>query len=216
MARRLGVRFVSGEMVLGLRMVKGKVRQVITPNAIYEGESVLVAAGLASRKIINTVGIDVPMDSSLLECLVTEAEPKMFDQMLGTADADFYGHQSKHGSFVFGGSSGMEPYHKDTEAPITNSMTASCICRGIMKYFPDLADAKIVRTWAGWSDKSADGVPVLGSVEETPGLFLACAFTGHGFGIAPAVGEQLSKLIITGKTDVDISPLHYDRFKAKI
>lgn len=74
---------------------------------------------------------------------------------------------------VFGGSSGLEPFRKDNGTPITSSITAPCICRGIIKYFPDLADAKIVRTWAGWSDKSADGVPVLGNVEEVPGLVLA-------------------------------------------
>ena len=140
----------------------------------------------------------------------------MFDQMLGTAEADFYGHQTKHGSFVFGGSSGLEPFNKDNGTPVTSSMTAPCICRGIMKYFPDLADARIVRTWAGWSDKSADGVPVLGGVGEVPGLYLACAFTGHGFGISPAVGQQMAKLMLTGTTDVDIQPLRYDRFKAKI
>ena len=175
-----------------------------------------MAAGLGSREILSTVGIDVPMSSSLLEALVTEAQPAMFPQMLGTADADFYGHQTKHGSFVFGGSSGLEPFNKDNGTPVTSSITAPCICRGIMKYFPDLADAKIVRTWAGWSDKSADGVPVLGAIEEVPGLYAACAFTGHGFGIAPAVGEQLGKLMTTGVTDVDLTPLHYDRFRAKI
>ena len=216
MARRLGVTFITGEMVKELRVIKGSIRQVVTDNNIYEGESVLVAAGLDSREILTSVGIDIPMTNSLLECLVTEAQPHMFDQMLGTAEADFYGHQTKHGSFVFGGSSGLERYNKDNGTPVNSSKTAPCICRGIMKYFPDLADAKIVRTWAGWSDKSADGVPVLGNVEEVPGLVLACGFTGHGFGIAPAVGEQLAKLMLTGKTDVDISPLHYDRFKAKI
>ena len=216
MARRLGVRFVSGEMVRELRTVKGKIRQVITDNNIYEGESVLVAAGLDSRPILTSVGIDVPMTNSLLEALVTEAEPHMFDQMLGTAEADFYGHQTKHGSFVFGGSSGLERYNKDNGTPVTNSKTAPCICRGIMKYFPDLANAKIVRTWAGWMDASADGVPALGKVDEIPGLFVACAFNGHGFGIAPAAGEQLAKLIVTGKTDIDLYDLRYDRFKAKI
>ena len=216
MARRLGARFITGEPVQELRTVKGKIRKVITPNHVYEGEQVLVAAGLHSREILGTVGIDVPMDGSLLEALVTEAEPPMFDQMLGTADADFYGHQTKHGSFVFGGSSGLEPFYKDNGTPVTSSRTAPCICRGIMKYFPDLADAKIVRTWAGWSDRSADGVPVLGAVDEIPGLYAACAFTGHGFGISPAVGDQLAKLIRTGSTDVDLSPLRYDRFHAKI
>ena len=216
MARRLGARFITGEPVTELRTVKGKIRKVITPNNVYEGEQVLVAAGLHSREILGTVCIDVPMDGSLLEALVTEAEAPMFDQMLGTADADFYGHQTKHGSFVFGGSSGLEPFYKDNGTPVTSSRTAPCICRGIMKYFPELADAKIVRTWAGWSDRSADGVPVLGAVDEIPGLYAACAFTGHGFGISPAVGDQLAKLIRTGSTDVDLSPLRYDRFHAKI
>ena len=216
MARRLGAHFITGEKVVALKKIKGHVRQVVTPNNVYEGDQVFVAAGLASRQIAGTVGIDIPMTSSLIEALVTEAEPHMFDQMLGTAEADFYGHQTKHGSFVFGGSSGLEPFRKDNGTPITSSITAPCICRGIIKYFPDLADAKIVRTWAGWSDKSADGVPILGTVEEVPGLVLACGFTGHGFGIAPAVGEQLAKLMLTGKTDIDLSALHYNRFKAKI
>ncbi len=216
MARRLGVTFISGEQVKKLRVIRGKIRQVITQNNIYEGESVLVAAGLDSREILSSVGIDIPMTNSLLEALVTEAQPHMFDQMLGTAEADFYGHQTKHGSFVFGGSSGLERYNKDDGTPVTNAKTAPCICRGIMKYFPDLANAKIVRTWAGWMDASADGVPSLGKVDEVPGLYVACAFNGHGFGIAPAAGEQLAKLIVTGKTDIDLYELRYDRYKAKI
>lgn len=216
MARRLGVRFITGEPVISLGMVRGKIRKVVTPNNTYEGEKVLVAAGLDSRPILTSVGIDIPMTNSLLEALVTEAEPHMFDQMLGTAEADFYGHQTKHGSFVFGGSSGLERYNKDNGTPVTNSKTAPCICRGIMKYFPDLAKAKIVRTWAGWMDASSDGVPSLGKVDEVPGLYVACAFNGHGFGIAPAAGEQLAKLMITGTTDISLDELRYDRYKAKI
>ena len=216
MARKRGVTFITGEPVRELRVIRGKIRQVVTLNNIYEGENVLVAAGLDSRGILTSVGIDIPMTNSLLECLVTEAQPHMFDQMLGTAEADFYGHQTKHGSFVFGGSSGLERYNKDNGTPVTSSKTAPCICRGIMKYFPNLAKVKIVRTWAGWMDASSDGVPALGAVEEIPGLYVACAFNGHGFGIAPAVGEQLAKLILTGRTDVDLSALHYDRYKAKI
>lgn len=216
MARRLGVTFITGEPVKELRVIKGKIRQVITPNNVYEGESVLVAAGLDSRQILSTVGIDIPMVKSLLEALVTEAQPHMFDQMLGTAEADFYGHQTKHGSFVFGGSSGMERFNKDNGTPVTNSKTAPCICRGIMKYFPDLKNAKIVRTWAGYMDASYDGVPSLGTIDEIDGLFVACAFHGHGFGIAPAASEQLAKLILSGTTDISLDEFRYDRFKAKI
>ena len=218
-ARQQGVRFITGAPVTKLRKVKGKLREVYTEDAVYEGDYVVVAAGYESRAILGTIGVDVPMHKELMECLVTEAEPHMFDQMLGTAEADFYGHQSDHGSFVFGGMSGIELNNKDTgpkNSPSNAAITAPCICRGIMKYFPALENAKIVRTWAGYLDICQDGVPVLGFVDKVPGLVVACAFSGHGFGIAPAVGEQLARLIIDGKTTVDISGLRYGRFKAKI
>ena len=151
-----------------------------------------------------------------MECLVTEAQPHMFDQMLGTAEADFYGHQSKHGSFVFGGSSGLEAYNKDNGTPINSSIGAPCTCRGIIKYFPALKDAKIVRTWGGWLDECADKVPVMGAVDEVPGLYLACGFTGHGFGIAPAAGYNLAQ-VLAGETPViNMTEFRYDRFRAKI
>jgi sarcosine oxidase subunit beta len=216
-ARKLGAKFVSNERATKLQKTKGRIRGAITENGRYEADTVIVAAGLDSRPVLNTVGIDVPMTGNLMECLVTEAQPYMFDQMLGTAEADFYGHQSKHGSFVFGGSSGLEGYTRDKSGLLDNyEKTASATCRGIMRYFPDLRKAKIIRTWAGFIDICADGVPVLGKTEEVPGLIIACAFTGHGFGISPAVGYCLSELVTTGETPVDISALRYDRFKAKI
>ncbi len=219
-ARMSGARFITGEPIKTLRRVKGRVKEVIAESKnVYEGEYVMVAAGYESRKILETVGVDVPMHQELMECLVTEAQQKMFPQMLGTAEADFYGHQSDHGSFVFGGSSGIEMNNKDIgpkNSPGNSAITAPCICRGIMKYFPELEDAKIVRTWAGYIDICQDGVPVLGFVDDVPGLVVACAFSGHGFGIAPAVGEQMARLITDGRTTVDISGLRYGRFKAKI
>ncbi|MBP2031964.1 sarcosine oxidase subunit beta [Clostridium algifaecis] len=215
-ARQLGTSFVTGEEVIEIKKINGKARQVLTKENIYEGEHIIIAAGYESRRIAATVGIDIPMNKVLLEALVTEAQPSMFYQMLGTAAADFYGHQTKHGSFVFGGSSGYEAFNKDNGTPTTSSITASCICRGIMKYFPMLKDAKIVRTWAGWIDDCKDHIPVISFVEEIPGLILACAFTGHGFGISPTVGMLLSEMVEGRETTLDINAFRYDRFKAKI
>jgi len=114
------------------------------------------------------------------------------------------------------GSSGLEDVNKDNGTPTSTSITASCICRGIMKYFPILDNIKIVRTWAGWMDVCTDQVPVISYVEEVPGLILACAFSGHGFGISPTVGLLLSEMVVDGKPSIDLSALRYDRFKAKI
>lgn len=215
-ARRLGVQFYTGEEVTELQTIKGKARRVITKKNVFEGEKIIVAAGYESRWILESVGIDIPMSRDLIEALVTEAETPMFPQMLGTADADFYGHQTDHGSFVFGGASGFETVNKDNGHNMTSSITAPCICRGIMKYIPKLADAKIVRTWAGYEDVSADGVPVLGEIKEIPGLITACAFTGHGFGISPIVGTLLAEVAREEKTTLDLSAFRYDRFKAII
>lgn len=215
-ARRKGVRFITGEKVVGLRKIRGKLRQVICASGdVFEGDTVVLAAGYASRKIAATVGIDLPMQEVTIEALVTEAEPPMFNQMLGTAEADFYGHQTKHGSFVFGGTSGLEGFTTGDRMPMTDSRSAPCFCRGIIRYFPNLARAKIVRTWAGWMDLTADKVPILGTVPEVPGLVLACGFSGHGFGIAPGAASQIAQLITEGTTDVDLSELRYDRFTAK-
>ncbi len=216
-ARALGVRYITGEAVTEIRKVRGIARKVLTENgSVYEGETIILAAGFASRNIAHTVGIDVPLRQVLLEALVTEPQPEMFYQMLGTASADFYGHQSTHGSFVFGGTSGLDFYAIEDENIPTISTTASCICRGIMKYFPNLADLKIIRTWSGYIDDCVDHIPVISHVEEVPGLILACGFSGHGFGIAPTVGLLISQMAMNVETVLDVSLFRYDRFKTKI
>ena len=215
-AKRLGVRFVTGVTVRRLVKARGRLAAVETDAGRFHANEVVLAAGLGTRPIAATVGIDVPMRGELIECLVTEAEPKMFEQMLGVATGDFYGHQTAHGSFVFGGSSGLEPTNGAFGGRPTSSITAPAECRAIMGYIPRLADAKIVRTWAGWEDTSIDGVPVISRVDEVPGLTIACAFTGHGFGISPIVGTVLSELVCGEPTTVDVSAFRYDRFHAEL
>lgn len=214
----MGVRFYTDAPVKELRKIKGKVRQVIlNDGTVFEGEQIILAAAYESRYIARTVGVDIPMTKLIDECLVTEMQPKMFDIMLGTAGADFYGHQTRHGSFVFGSDSGYEDVTdmEDPSALPTNSYTLSASCRAIMGYVPALKDAKIVRSWCGWLDNAFDGVPFISKVDEAPGLILACGFTGHGFGTAPVVGLMLSQMVAGEDTVVDLSALRYDRFKPK-
>ena len=121
------------------------------------------------------------MSNVLIEALVTEMEPPMFKQMLGTADAATRSHGSR-----------PRLLRQDNGHDRTTSVTAPAICRGILRYIPKLANAKIVRTWAGFEDVCIDGGR-LGPVDEVPGLVVACAFTGHGFGISPIVGTLLAE-----------------------
>lgn len=214
-ALEMGVRFYTDAQAKELKKVKGKVRKVLLADgAALEGETIILAAGYESRYLARTAGIDVPMTRLIDECLVTEKQPQMFDIMLGTAGADFYGHQTAHGSFVFGSDCGYEEV-TDMEDPskhTANSMTLSASCRAVISYIPALKDAKIVRSWCGWLDNAFDGVPFISRVEEAPGLILACGFTGHGFGTAPAVGLILSQMAAGEDTAVDMDAFRYDRF----
>lgn len=215
-ALELGTVFVTGVSVLKLQKVKGRIRKVVTDDGVYEAKSILLCAGYDSRRIANSVGIEVPVERQFNEVVVTEAQPKMFDIMIGVAGGEFYGHQSEHGSFVLGGNSGLQAFTSGNDNFVTNSLTTPCISRGIIKYFPMLKDVKIVRTWSGYYDQCIDVLPVIDNISEVPGLTVAFGFSGHGFGIAPAVSIALSELIMKGKSDtIDISQLTYDRFKAK-
>lgn len=211
----MGVKFYTGAKVAGLKKYRGRVREVILEDGtVMEADNVIMAAGYASRKLINTVGLDIPMHDEIDCCLVTEMEPVMFPQMLGCADADFYGHQTHHGSFVFGAVAGPEALmDEDTDTVnFAHAATLGASCRAIEGYVPSLKNAKIVRSWTGWCDCTSDGVCVLGRPEETPGLILATGFNGHGFGTAPAVGYMLAQITVGEKPLVDLTPLRFERF----
>ena len=214
-ARELGARFITGVPVTKLLTSRGKITGVETPEGNFLSETVVVAAGYESNGILSSVGINIPMKKHALTCLVTEAAPRMFRQMLGTAMADFYGHQTKHGSFVMGGTDGFDefPSRIDDSYPLVGSSMVSATCRGILGYFPMLKEVKVVRAWGGYGDFCVDAVATVSKCDEVPGLYIECGFTGHGFGLGPAAAYNIAQLICTGSCPADISPLRYNRFR---
>ncbi|MGB5445228.1 MAG: FAD-binding oxidoreductase [Psychromonas sp.] len=206
---------MSGQHVLSLKMVAGELRQVVTTDGVFEADRIILAAGLESRSISQSVGVDVPMKAIALDTLITDAQPPMFYQMLGTAMADFYGHQTTHGSFVFGGGKPLNPDLISSAADHTPIEATADTCRGILGYIPAMKHEKVVRSWVGIIDWCEDKVPVLSKVEDVPGLILGCGFSGHGFGIAPSVGTVLAELASDETPSIDISGLGYDRFAGR-
>ena len=214
-ARELGVLFLTGQHVLSMKMVAGRVRKVVTADGEFEADKIILAAGLESRRISQSVGVDVPMQGIALDTLITDAQPPLFYQMLGTAMADFYGHQTTHGSFVFGGGSPLNPELTTSTADQTPIEATASTCQGILGYLPVLKHAKVVRSWVGIIDMCEDKVPVLSNVEGVTGLILGCGLSGHGFGIAPSVGTVLADLACDETPSIDISGLKYERFSGR-
>lgn len=133
---------------------------------------------------------------------------------LSSADGNFYGSQTKHGSFIFGGNTNLERYEECyDDRPINTGKQSPDKCRAIGKFIPALKDVKVVRHWAGWLDSMVDRLPIIQEIPEVPGLVLACGFSGHGFAIGPAVGKIVTQIVMGEPTSVDVSALDYERFK---
>lgn len=61
-----------------------------------------------------------------------------------------------------------------------------------------LAVHRVAHRWAGLRSFVADGSPVLGAAGNAPGFFWAAALGGYGIQIAPAVGQAVASLVLTG------------------
>ncbi|WP_237214116.1 NAD(P)/FAD-dependent oxidoreductase [Falsiroseomonas oryziterrae] len=82
----------------------------------------------------------------------------------------------------------------------------------LMRAFPAFARMEIAERWAGLIDTTPDAVPVMGEAPALPGLFLACGFSGHGFGIGPGAGKLMADLITGAPPVVDPAPYRPARF----
>ena len=77
-----------------------------------------------------------------------------------------------------------------------------------------IGDIQIERTWAGIIDSTPDGLPVIDTLPEIGGLTVATGFSGHGYGLVPAVGHVVTDLIMGHKPVCDVSAMRLSRFSA--
>jgi glycine/D-amino acid oxidase-like deaminating enzyme len=87
------------------------------------------------------------------------------------------------------------------------------VMRDAALLFPQLREVRPVERWAGMIDVTPDEIPVLGPVDELPGLFVATGFSGHGFGIGPAAGYLIAELATGRRPLLDLRPFRFARFR---
>lgn len=210
-AKELGVRFFTHEEVTDIRLRKGKVIGVLTNKREIHTDVVVNAAGVAGREVANMVDLDLPLRPVFSEALITEPCSPLFPQMIGHAKGLFYGRQTVHGSFFWGGFVGTENFIYRSGKPLFHFI-GPAICKMVEEYFPILKGLNVIRTWSGIIAMMSDGLPVLGFTEEVAGFVFATGFSGHGFGLAPIIGKLISELILDCKTSLPINEFCYGRF----
>jgi glycine/D-amino acid oxidase-like deaminating enzyme len=69
---------------------------------------------------------------------------------------------------------------------------------------PAIADARLLRTWAGFVNATDSWLPVIGEIGSVPGLFIG-AFPFMGFTAGPLLGRVLADLALGRAAEIDIS-----------
>ena len=210
-AKELGARFFTHEEVKDIRLQKSKVTGVVTDKQLFETDLVVDAAGVAGRKVANMAGLDLPMRPVFSEAMITEPYPPLFQQMVGHAKGLFYGRQTDHGSFFWGGFVGTEEFIHREGKPLFHFI-GPAISEMVIDYFPILKNLNVIRMWSGLIAQMSDALPVLGFAEEVPGFVFATGFSGHGFGLAPLIGRLICELIMDCQPSIPINDFCFGRF----
>jgi sarcosine oxidase subunit beta len=81
---------------------------------------------------------------------------------------------------------------------------------------PTFNDAQYTAGWTGPYDITPDWNPIIGAVPGRDGWFVGVGFSGHGFKMAPTVGESLAQTILGLPVRVpieDYSPTRFEQGK---
>ncbi|HXL45414.1 MAG TPA: FAD-dependent oxidoreductase [Candidatus Binatia bacterium] len=102
----------------------------------------------------------------------------------------------------------------DPDAPTVLPPGAPTVGAQILTHrVPAMEGATLARGYRAFDCYSRDRHAILGRVDGIDGLYLATAFSGSGFKIAPAVGVCVAELIVDGRAKtVDIEAFNLRRF----
>lgn len=200
-AIRLGVEVVS-DAITALTHSAARVTGV-EGGEWHPADHVVLAAGAWSGRIAN-----LPRPVSVEPVrgqLVALSWPR------GAAPSIVFGH----GGYLLhrGGEAiaGTTVEHAGFTAQVTEPGVAS-ICRRAGQLAPALADAKVLRAWAGLRPGTPDGLPIVGREPNLEGLWYACGHGRNGILLAGITGKIISHLLAGEATVEEIEALRPERF----
>ena len=215
-AQEAGARIVTRNPASGIETSGDRVQAVITTSGDrIATDTVIVAAGPWSKRMLAGVGVDAPL-IPVRHQVATVARPVEVVPHHPTV-----GDISQSFSFRPDGSNfttmgfGDDDEQSDPEVyPQGVDITEAASARAkLARRVPGMADAYYRGGWSGLFTTTPDWHPVLDAVPGVGGLYCAIGFSGHGFKLSPAIGKAVAELVVEGRArDVDLSPLRFTRF----
>ena len=219
-AERLGVKFRTNTIVTGIGTdFRNGCRQfnaIETASGSIVAGNAMLATGVQTNLLLRNLGVCIPMATPLVSAFQTIPVTSSLDPVIGVANGDLAVRQQIDGRIRFTG--GAEQLNAELDLsgqyPVVHPPAASIsrVISSVSAILPLVLQTPISRIWGGLLDLTPDALPILDQVPRIDGLYIAAGFSGHGFGIAPAVGEVMATKILGGKTNISLSSFSFDRF----
>ncbi len=201
-ARRRGVRIQQHAAVVALATGSdGRISGVELANGKRVSAGVVVlAAGVWSVPLARSVGVDLPIRSQREQILLVDPGEDLGQvPVLSDLVTLQYTRPEAAGEILFGNSDHSCPEYADPDTYV-NRADAGFVDTAIDKLshrYPNLADPRVVSSYAGCYDVTPDFNPIIGPTT-VDGLLICAGFSGHGFKISPAVGQLVADLVLDG------------------
>jgi sarcosine oxidase, subunit beta len=207
-ADRRGVEIHPDTEVTGIdRAPHGRVRGVRTTRGDIECDTVISCTAGWSTLVADLADVPLPITTHILQAFVTEPVKPFLDVIVVSSQMHIYVSQTDRGEFLIGAE--IEPY--TTYKGIGTFPFLEYSAKHVLELFPQLEQARILRSWTGICDLSPDYSPILG-VTEVDGFLVSCGWGTYGFKAAPIVGTTLAELVATKETPALIAPFALERF----
>jgi sarcosine oxidase subunit beta len=200
---RAEIIFSSAGAVQGVRTRKGVIEAPCVVNAA-NGWAHLLTKGLETIPV---------RELAMVTERLPDLPPQPFE-MLCLGDFAYGATQTASGNYSLGGPGPprFPEYNYYDERIYADEVFR--VMSYIAVIFPALADVSIIRSWVGTMAFTPDGMPSIGPMPGSPGLFIAAGFP-DGMAWAAISGKLLAEYICDGRCSLAIESLDPGRFLSK-
>jgi sarcosine oxidase, subunit beta len=183
-------------------LADGGFRARLSTGESVRAARVVNATGAWSLGLNRALGVDLPNHPHRHEILSSEPLKPFLDPLVVDLETGLYFSQSTRGEIVTGitmpDPPGLPP--ADTVDLGSSLRFLANVSRALIRVLPVARHLKPLRQWSGPYDISPDGDAMVGPSPRHPNLIQVCGFTGHGFMMAPAVGQLVARWLSRGES----------------
>ncbi len=213
-AKELGARIMQWTAVTKIDRRESRVLGVDTSAGRIDAGAVVLAAGAWSPRICREIGLDLHSRPKAIDTVAVTRPPELASHMVFIDNVQGNYFRTEAGGLTLAGVPCQEwDIDPDTLGTGLPPQAAGMGAQLLTHRIPAMERATLARGYRAFDGYSRDRHAILGRVEGIDGLYLATAFSGSGFKIAPAVGMCMAELITEGRAKtVDIEAFSLRRF----